>query len=145
VAKDPFPKVNEAREAARARALEILEDFVSTIKLATAAGDYEAAMKSYQWLLEHMPEDEGTRVIDSSVDNKKQIEGPVGPQINIGFRISGVPDTEPAQIVTVEPKQIEAQVVKAPKKKVAKRTKKKAVKKTKGKPKQAVSGGKRGQ
>jgi hypothetical protein len=109
VPRDPFPKVKEARDAARARALEILEGFVDTIKLAVAAGDYEAAMKSYQWLLEHMPEDEGTRVIDSSVDNKKQSEGPVGPQINIGFRISGVPIPEPAQIAAA-PEVIEASV-----------------------------------
>jgi hypothetical protein len=111
VPRDPFPKVKEAREAARARALEILDDFQSTIKLAVAAGDYESAMKSFQWLLEHLPADEdGTQVIDASVDAKKQIEGPAGPQINIGFRISGVPDTEPARVTATAPAQIEGEV-----------------------------------
>ena len=102
--RDPFPKVKEARDAARARALEILDDFQSTIKLAVAAGDYEAAMSSFKWLLEHMPADEdGTKVIDTSVDNRKQVEGPVGPQINLGFQISGL-GAQP-QVAVVEPEQ----------------------------------------
>ena len=80
--------VRKAREALKERAHEILDKFLQTIDMAASAEEYEAALKSYQWLMEHIPEDEGERVVDISVDKPKQ--GTNLPTINIGFRLGGI-------------------------------------------------------
>lgn len=83
--------VRKAREALKERAHEILDKFLQTIDMAASAEEYEAALKSYQWLMEHIPEDEGERVVDISVDKPKQVEkGTNLPTINIGFRLGGI-------------------------------------------------------
>ena len=88
--REYFPKVREAREVLRERAIEILETYIAVIGEARKAGDHETATKSLQWLIEHMPEEDGERMIEGSVDKPKQIEGNVGPQINIGFALGGL-------------------------------------------------------
>lgn len=85
-----FPHVKEAREALRDKALKILEDYLSVVKAAQDAGDYEVASKSLQWLMEHMPEEEGQKMIEASIDKPKQVEGAKAPVIQIGFAIGGI-------------------------------------------------------
>lgn len=85
-----FPKVKEAREALKERAVEIMQQMLDTAQKATDAGDYETAAKIYQWLMEHMPAEEGTRIVDNSVDKQQQqIEKPSGPAIQIGIQVGG--------------------------------------------------------
>lgn len=88
--KDFFPKVKEAREALRAKALELYELQVAIIREALVTGKVDVAAAANQWLIEHMPEEEGVRMIDASIDKPKQIEGQAGPQINIGFALGGM-------------------------------------------------------
>lgn len=108
--KGYFPKVKEARQVLADKAVEILETYVATIKAAQAAGDYEVAAQSLQWLMEHMPEDpEGTTLVDVSVDKVKAAELGGGPNIMIGFKIGGLPEAkalpEPIiEVVAVTPK-----------------------------------------
>jgi hypothetical protein len=88
-----FSKVYQAREALRDKADKILEEYLDIAVKAKEAGDYETAMKTLQWLLEHMPADEdGKALVDVSVDKQKQIvaAGPAGPAIQIGIAIGGV-------------------------------------------------------
>lgn len=85
-----FSSVRKAREALKERAHELLEAYISTIKMAAAAGDYETAVKGYQHLLEHMPDEDGIKLIESSVDKPKPgADGPKGPTIQIGVQIGG--------------------------------------------------------
>ena len=82
--------VRKAREALKTRANEILDLLIGNAKMASASGDFETAQKAYQFLLEHLPEDDGQRVIDISVDKPKQVEaGPRGPAIQIGIAVAG--------------------------------------------------------
>lgn len=88
-----FSKVYQAREALRDKADKILEEYLDVAVQAKEAGDYETAMKTLQWLLEHMPADEGGKaLVDTSIDKQKQIDksGPTGPAIQIGIAIGGV-------------------------------------------------------
>ena len=102
-----FPKVKEAREALREKALAILDKYEEIIQKALEAGDYETAAKHTQWLIEHMPNEAGERMIDSSAANPKQIEsGPVAPTIQIGIALGGVqqPALPPVvEVVDVDP------------------------------------------
>lgn len=87
-------RVKEAREALKEKSAEIVELLIETAIDAKAHGEFETAAKSLQWLLEHMPADEdGGKVIDSSVDKQAKIDPrkQVGPQIQIGFAIGGIP------------------------------------------------------
>lgn len=102
-----FPRVKEAREALRDRAIEILESYIAVIAEARAAGDFESATKSLQWLIEHMPEEDGSHMVDISIDKPKQVEAGKGPTIQIGFALGGLGNqkTLPAAIdvTPVEP------------------------------------------
>lgn len=100
-----FPHVKEAREALKARALELFDLQVRIVQDALAAQQFEVAAKANQWLIEHMPSDEGVSMIDGSVDKPKQIEGKTGPQINIGFQLGGVSEQKklPEPVIDVEP------------------------------------------
>lgn len=104
-----FPKVKEAREALREKALEILEEYVQVVKAASAAGHYEVAAQSLQWLMEHMPEEAGEKMIETSVDKPKQIDASKGPSINIGFAIGGMPKTAalpPVEVVELDDEDV---------------------------------------
>jgi hypothetical protein len=98
-----FPRVREARELLREKALGILEDYIETVKAAQEAGDYEIALKSLQWLMEHMPEDEGQRMLETGVDKEKQVQkGNTGTAINIGVAIGGLPEASTAQPIEIK-------------------------------------------
>jgi hypothetical protein len=103
--RDYFPRVREAREALRERAMELFELQVQIIRQALLKGDFESAYKANEWLLEHMPaEDDGTRMIDSSAAEPKQIAGPTGPQIQIGIKFGGNPkELPPAEVIDISP------------------------------------------
>lgn len=90
--KDYFPKVREAREALRARALEIIENQMRIISEALAEKDFETAAKANQFLMAHLPaDDDGTKVIDPTVDAPgRSGREAIGPSIQIGFQLGGM-------------------------------------------------------
>lgn len=107
-----FSRIKEARQALREKALDFLALYEENAKVAMAAGDHEVVMKSMQWILEHLPQDEdGTLMIDPSIDRPvPQNAMPAGPQINLGIAIGGVtrtagelPPMAPADIIDVDP------------------------------------------
>lgn len=84
-------RVQEAREALRDRAIDILEAMLAVTVEARANKDYEVAADTLKWLYEHLPSDaDGNRVIDSSAAKVKEIEAPTGPQIAIGIQLGGM-------------------------------------------------------
>lgn len=96
-------KVKKVKQILKDHAEEIYQEHRQTIQLAVAAGQYEAAIKAQQYLLDHMPADEdGETVLSPSVDKQKIDSGHKGPVIQIGLQIGG---TVPAA------KQIESQVI----------------------------------
>lgn len=98
----PFPKVAQAREALKERAIEVLETYLAVIAEARAAGEFDVATRSLQWLMEHMPSaDDGVKIIDQSID-KPKIEAPSGPSINIGFALGGMGEQKSLPPVTIE-------------------------------------------
>jgi hypothetical protein len=106
-----FTKVKVARELLRDQADEILKQYLDIVQKAKDAGDYESAYKAMQWLIEHMPsEDDGTRVVDISVDKPAPVvQGPVGPAIQIGISVGGIgkqlppPEPEPEIMLELPP------------------------------------------
>ena len=99
-----FKKVAQAREALKEKSHEILELYMENARKAAEAGDYEVAMKSLQWLLEHMPADsDGSKVVDTSVDKQpKQVERGSGTQIKIGIMNGGQAPKQIPSTTTVE-------------------------------------------
>lgn len=86
-----FPRVKEAREALREKALEIFQAYYSIALDAHAKGDSKAALEALRWLMEHMPRtDDGDSIVDSSAAKPVQTEGQSGPIIQIGFKLGGV-------------------------------------------------------
>lgn len=101
-----FPRVKEAREALKDKALELHDLYMKIIQGAIHQGDMETAMKATQWLLEHMPNEDGVSMVDISVDKPKQVEGKQGPSINIGFALGGITERKalpPAITIDVDP------------------------------------------
>jgi len=111
-----FPKVKEAREALKAKALELHQLYMDIIQDARDKGDVETASKAVQWLIEHMPKEDGESMVDISVDKPKQIEQKHGPSVNIGFALGGLgearslPPTVTIDVEPVETPDIEANV-----------------------------------
>lgn len=101
---EEFPKVRAAREALRQKAIGIWERYEDMIAKAVAAGDYETANDAYQFLITHMPADEdGTRMIDTSIDKVAKESRRSMPTVNIGFKIGGVePQALPAAVEVVD-------------------------------------------
>ena len=87
-----FPAVRKAREALKSQALEILNEYRTAIKMAVASGKYDEALRAYQWLLDHVPNEKGERIFDSGSDKQQIQEGPKGPVIQIGI---SMPSTNP--------------------------------------------------
>lgn len=85
-----FPKVKEAREALREKALELYQQYDAAIKKAIADDKLDLALPAMQWLMEHMPDEDGTKMLESSIDKQAPAAGLAGPQINIGFSLGGV-------------------------------------------------------
>jgi len=108
IKRNYFSKVPEARAELRAQALKILERFQNVLLSAEANGDFESAIKGYQWLIEHLPaHEDGTRMVDQSIDKPKQVEGYQGPAVQIGFNLSGISQPKelpagPESAITVE-------------------------------------------
>ena len=94
LSKPSFPvsaSVRKAKEALKAQAYEIYEEYRATIREARVAGKYEEALNAYKWLIDHIPSEEGERLIEGSSDKVKEVEsGNKGPVINIGFKLGGV-------------------------------------------------------
>lgn len=104
--KTYFPRVQEARDSLREKAVELADLYDKAIRSALEHGQYEAAIKAIQWGLEHMPKsDDGQTVIDPSVDKVKTEKGPTGPTINIGLALN------PAISHPALPPAIEAETV----------------------------------
>jgi hypothetical protein len=104
-----FSSVKKAREALKQRAHEILDGYLATIKQAAASGDYESAIKGYQHIMDHMPAEDGERLIDISVDKVPlDVKGNGGPQVQIGIAIGGLngqqqlPSPTP-EVIVIEP------------------------------------------
>ena len=107
--REYFPKVKLAREALKERAAEILESYISLAAEARAAGEFDVAAEILWKLIDHIPEEDGERMIDGSVDKPKQVEGQTGPSIQIGIALGGTNQKQlPPQIVNVSPIEIEA-------------------------------------
>lgn len=105
-----FSKVKEAREALKDKALDLFEQYQSLIRDAIAAQDFETASKGLQFLMEHMPkDDDGTTLLESSVDKPKVIENKGGPTIQIGFSLGGIntPKELPPSVIDITPAEIE--------------------------------------
>lgn len=91
MSKDYFPAVKEARAALAAKALEHYELQLKLIMEAVNRGDIETAVKANQWLLEHMPAEDGVRLIDPSAAKPKEVESTSkGPAIQIGIQLGGI-------------------------------------------------------
>ena len=90
--------VKKAKAALMVRANEILEKYLKMIDMAVAAGDFETANKAFQFLVEHMPREDGESIISESAAKPKMNEdsGHKGPIINIGLKVGGV--GEPTQL-----------------------------------------------
>lgn len=78
------------------------------IGMAAAQGEYEAALKAQQWLVEHIPDEDGTKLLGPSVDKQQQVEsGPKGPLIQIGIMQSGVGKPAELPAITIEATPVE--------------------------------------
>jgi hypothetical protein len=79
-----FSSVKAARQVLRDKAQELLDEYRAMIKLAAASGKFDEALKAQQWLLDHIPADEGERVFDPSTDRPAPAEAQSsGPTIQI--------------------------------------------------------------
>lgn len=96
-----FPKVKEAREALKEKALELYEQYDKVIKLAIASEQLDVALEAMQFLMKHMPAQDGAGMLDISIDKPKQVESKSGPQINIGFALGGIDDQKALPPTTV--------------------------------------------
>lgn len=103
--KQYFSKVREAREALKAKSMDLYELHWKIINEAISAGDLETASVHTIWLSEHMPLEDGVSMFDPSIDKAKKDEGPKGPTIKIGIALGGVTPQKalpPAQVIEVE-------------------------------------------
>lgn len=105
--KNMFPKVAEAKEALKGRALAMAEKYEQAIDAAMKKGEFEVAIKAMQWFLEHVPAQDGIRVIDPSIDKAPAPDkGPKGPRIQIGIKLG---DQGPRLKPVNEPEAIPAE------------------------------------
>lgn len=95
---DRFPKVKEAREALKEKALAILAKYEHIIDLAIEEGNLEVAAEHTRWLLAHLPNEDGVRLIDPDASKPKDSDGPRGPQIQIGVMLTP-PAIKPLPVV----------------------------------------------
>jgi hypothetical protein len=97
-----FSTVKKARLALKAQANDSYALLVNIIKQAAASGDFETAAKYTAWLLEHTPDEDGERLLDISIDKPQQVERAAGPQIQIGFALGGVPQTQAKALPVID-------------------------------------------
>jgi hypothetical protein len=112
-----FSRVREAREALKAKAEEIVGLQIEIVKRGLETGKLDVAASANQWLLEHMPEEEGVKVIDVSIDKPRQVEGHAAPSISIGFAIGGMKPQAalpaPPKVEVSEPEVLDSEIVNA--------------------------------
>ncbi len=89
-----FPKVKEARELLKQKAADLLAKYERIIDEAIIAQQFEVAAKHVQWLIEHMPEEDGVRLIDASAAKAVEVQGKIGPSIQIGIALGGMKPRE---------------------------------------------------
>ena|SRR3990167_6757488 len=95
--------VKKARQRLMDRADEIIQKYLKMIDMAMAEGDFETANKAFQFLVEHMPKEDGEAIITESAAKPKQVEsGPSGPVINIGVKVGGSSKDTLPEPVTIE-------------------------------------------
>lgn len=102
-----FPKVKEARELLRERSLDLYLKYEHIIDMAIEKGELDVAAEHVKWLIEHMPAQDGERMIDSSAAKPKEIQGQLGPSIQIGIALG------PAKVRELPPPTIDAEVIKS--------------------------------
>ena len=107
-----FPSVKKARQRLMERADEIVTKYLKMIDTAIAAGEMEVANDAFQFLIEHMPREDGESIIAESAAKPKQIveTGHKGPIIQIGMTIGGTsqPKSElQAAVIDVTPEREE--------------------------------------
>ena len=70
-------------------------------------GKAEVANDAFQYLIEHMPKEDGQAIIDESAAKPKQIadDGPRGPVIQIGVKVGGTekPALPDSVVIDVKP------------------------------------------
>ena len=94
-----FSTVKKAREALKGKAEDILQRYFKMIDMAVAAEDFETANKAFQFLIEHMPKEDGESIITESAAKPRQVEsGHTGPVINIGVKVGGSSKDAPASL-----------------------------------------------
>lgn len=99
-----FSKVKEAREYLKSQTMVLLELQKTLILEAAAKGEFEAALKANQWLIEHTAGEDGVRVIDPSAAKPQEVEGYKGPQIAIGINLGTTPKALPElKVIDVVP------------------------------------------
>lgn len=102
--------VQRAREILQKEAESIVEQHLQTIDLAIADEQYEFALEAQRWLIEHIADDDGVRVVDASVDKKQDQTKLVGPQVNIGIALGGIPQPQLQQAPNSPTPILEAKV-----------------------------------
>lgn len=100
-------KVKRVRDMIRNEAEEIYREYRQALKMAVAAGEYEAAIKGYMWLAGHTPaDDDGVRMVDGDVDKQPVEKGNSTPVIQIGFQLGGITRALPeATVIDIETKR----------------------------------------
>ena len=100
-----FPKVIEARELLKEKAIELYEEYRALAADAKGLGKVDIAEKILWNLIAHMPNEDGQRMIDSDASQPKELEGPRGPQIAIGIQLGGVDQKvlPAAEVIDVKP------------------------------------------
>ncbi len=99
-----FPKVREARELLREKALDLVNKQIDMIDQAAKEGKVDVALEANQWLLEHTPAgDDGERVIDASAAKPKELEGRQGPMIQIGIALDAKPKELAPHVIDLDP------------------------------------------
>ena len=103
-----FSKIRKAKARLRERMDEILDSYIDLANTAAADGNYEIAEKIRWRLIEHASDEDGTRIVEASVDKPKDTnDKPAGPAINIGFQLGGVNSPKPLEIIEANSKVIE--------------------------------------
>ncbi len=97
-----FPKVKAAREKLAARAQELIDLQFKIIKDAMKAEKFEVAASANQWMIEHLPSEDGVTILDQGIDKPKVVEAKTGPSINIGFALGGMPQKALPAVVEVD-------------------------------------------
>jgi hypothetical protein len=109
-----FSSVRKARALLKERAEELLNKYIKIVDQAAAAGDFETAQKGIQWLVDHIPSEDGERVFDISVDKIVQDSKTSGPAIQIGVVIGGMGQNALPESSTLKVIDVPAEVISKP-------------------------------